>query len=514
MKKIRLFILICSLFIFWSGQAFSATLDSEVKYLSLREQLEPYKYVKIEGKGLRVDFDKDGVYKPYFIKGVGYSPYPIGRKPDEWNKPNIFNDSQILNRDFSLLQAMNCNTIRIWKGNDTEENGHFPLKLTNQTLDLADQYGLKVIAGFWINTSGPECKQDISGNYYVQYTVPDIDPQSPYNVRQQYINSFVEYVNNFKNHPAILFWAIGNENNYHLDPNNSKQIEDFYSLVNDMARAAHEAEGDYYHPVAFVNGDLGYIGEDIYGTDDTSMDFLDIWGANVYRGESFINEEYNSHLFNEFKSKSQEKPLWISEYGVDAWHVDDYFGNPENGELDEQTQAQIIGSLWNEIAAYRYVTIGATVMEYSDEWWKPIAWGQDSGTHDYDGTGPTDTSCPPDETIEIWPGAPDNFFNAEWWGIMAISRPNPDNGGPDIMTPRQVYYALQEKFTPLCGDANGDGRVNIGDAVYLINHVFKGGPAPEPLEVGDVNGDGTVDVGDAVYLINHVFKGGPAPVCE
>jgi hypothetical protein len=64
----------------------------------------------------------------------------------------------------------------------------------------------------------------------------------------------------------------------------------------------------------------------------------------------------------------------------------------------------------------------------------------------------------------------------------------------------------------VCGDANGDGAVNVGDAVYLIAYVFKGGPAPDPVCAGDANGDGDTNVGDAVYLIAYVFKGGPAPV--
>jgi hypothetical protein len=63
----------------------------------------------------------------------------------------------------------------------------------------------------------------------------------------------------------------------------------------------------------------------------------------------------------------------------------------------------------------------------------------------------------------------------------------------------------------LCGDANGDEAVNIGDAVFVINYVFKNGQPPEPLCAGDANGDGEVNVGDGVYNINHVFKGGPAP---
>lgn len=67
--------------------------------------------------------------------------------------------------------------------------------------------------------------------------------------------------------------------------------------------------------------------------------------------------------------------------------------------------------------------------------------------------------------------------------------------------------------TKLCGDANGDGLVNIGDAVFLINYIFGGGQPPVPLSSGDENGDGEANIGDAVYLINHIFNSGPRPVC-
>jgi hypothetical protein len=65
----------------------------------------------------------------------------------------------------------------------------------------------------------------------------------------------------------------------------------------------------------------------------------------------------------------------------------------------------------------------------------------------------------------------------------------------------------------ICGDANGDLTVNVGDAVFLISYVFSGGPPPDPLEAGDANLDGTVNVGDAVYLIAYIFLGGTPP-CE
>ncbi|MCP4566853.1 MAG: hypothetical protein GY841_04640 [FCB group bacterium] len=64
----------------------------------------------------------------------------------------------------------------------------------------------------------------------------------------------------------------------------------------------------------------------------------------------------------------------------------------------------------------------------------------------------------------------------------------------------------------LCGDANGDEAVNIGDPVYLINYIFKSGAAPVPLCIGDANGDDAVNIGDPVYIINYIFKSGPPPI--
>ncbi len=63
------------------------------------------------------------------------------------------------------------------------------------------------------------------------------------------------------------------------------------------------------------------------------------------------------------------------------------------------------------------------------------------------------------------------------------------------------------------GDANGDQVIDIGDVVYLVNYLYKGGPTPDPLESGDANCDTKVDVGDVVFVINYLFKGGLQPGC-
>lgn len=62
-----------------------------------------------------------------------------------------------------------------------------------------------------------------------------------------------------------------------------------------------------------------------------------------------------------------------------------------------------------------------------------------------------------------------------------------------------------------CGDANSDETVNVGDAVYIINYVFRAGSPPDPECVGDANGDSVVNVADAVYLIAYIFNNGPPP---
>ncbi len=76
----------------------------------------------------------------------------------------------------------------------------------------------------------------------------------------------------------------------------------------------------------------------------------------------------------------------------------------------------------------------------------------------------------------------------------------------------QVIH-LGGKATYVYGDADGNGAVSIGDAVFIINFIFGGGPAPSPLLAADANCDGTVSIGDAVFIINFIFGGGPAP-CE
>jgi hypothetical protein len=97
--------------------------------------------------------------------------------------------------------------------------------------------------------------------------------------------------------------------------------------------------------------------------------------------------------------------------------------------------------------------------------------------------------------------SPEQDGPAYWWKVRAR-----DPWGETSWS-NQVFSFRVENY----GDVNGDGTINLGDVVFLINFLFKGGPPPQPVSVGDVNGDCEVNLGDVVYLINYLFKGGPRP---
>ena len=77
-----------------------------------------------------------------------------------------------------------------------------------------------------------------------------------------------------------------------------------------------------------------------------------------------------------------------------------------------------------------------------------------------------------------------------------------------------VYDMVTIKYspmTPLCGDSDGSGAVNVSDAVYLVDYIFLGGQPPDPLSAGDPNCSGNINISDAAYLVYYIFGGGPAP---
>ncbi len=70
-----------------------------------------------------------------------------------------------------------------------------------------------------------------------------------------------------------------------------------------------------------------------------------------------------------------------------------------------------------------------------------------------------------------------------------------------------VIYQPEAKILSIASEIS-----QLTNAVDLINYIYRGGPAPDPLLSGDTNCDGIVDIGDPIYIIDNIFRGGP-PIC-
>ncbi len=56
-------------------------------------------------------------------------------------------------------------------------------------------------------------------------------------------------------------------------------------------------------------------------------------------------------------------------------------------------------------------------------------------------------------------------------------------------------------------DSNGDQKVEMADAIYTLEYLFRGGPAPRCLEAADADDNGNVDVTDPIVTLSALFLG-------
>lgn len=112
------------------------------------------------------------------------------------------------------------------------------------------------------------------------------------------------------------------------------------------------------------------------------------------------------------------------------------------------------------------------------------------------------------------------YFTIQQYGSSGLETPISLAGweifAPEFVSGTFAYTPRLEngsvRILGICGDANSDLLVNVGDAIFLINYAFKGGPAPNPTCKGDTNHDDKVNVGDVVFLINYIFRGTTPPI--
>lgn len=180
--------------------------------------------------------------QPYFVRGVG------GGAP------------------LDQLRQYGVNSVRTW-GMD-EHTGKF--------LDEAHRHGISVCLGFWMGHK----------NHGFDYT-------NPQQVREQFENA-QRWVRAYKDHPAVLMWAVGNEMEL------SSPIPEMYQAVADVAAMIRREDSN--HPVITVLADMWpekMANVVKYWTD------LDALGINSYGGLPTLHT----------RMVDWKKPYFITEYG-------------------------------------------------------------------------------------------------------------------------------------------------------------------------------------------------------
>jgi hypothetical protein len=84
---------------------------------------------------------------------------------------------------------------------------------------------------------------------------------------------------------------------------------------------------------------------------------------------------------------------------------------------------------------------------------------------------------------------------------------------PHVMVPFEYQLSVIGGGAPRFrrGDANGDRRLDISDAVRALLVLFAGAEPPACLDALDANDDGRADVADPIALLDHVVREGAAP---
>lgn len=344
-----------------------------------------------DAKGWKLQVDG----KDFFVKGVvwGYTPRDENFTYNLWGQPEE-DIKAVLDYEFGKMQKAGINAIRTFMMIPPKwvEYVYKKFGIMTAVNPLMGRYGA-TINGQWVENT------DYS------------DPATRKVLKQE----IIDVVQQFKDTPGVLMFALGNESNYGLSwssfeienlpegEQNRAKAEHLYSLFAEAIDAGKNIAPDI--PFTIVNGDIQYL--DLIAKYGKNWDLL---GSNVYRGEGFTS------LWSDVKNQ-YGKPVLFFEFGADAFNAKEF-------KEDERSQAEYLKSQWLEMYSKAYGNgaegnaLGGFVFEWRDEWWK------------YKQTENLETQ----DTNASWANGGykydyqegQNNMNEEWWGINRLGKANKD----------------------------------------------------------------------------------------
>ena len=188
--------------------------------------------------------------EPYFVKGVGGQEF------------------------LDEAQAYGANSIRTWSPDNAKEY-----------LDAAHERGLTVLMGLWVG-----------------HERHGFDYNDGKAVKGQ-LEGFRQVVRELKDHPALLMWGVGNENDLFYS--------DFkvWNAINDICKMVHEEDPN--HPTMTVTAGLDVAEVQLI---KERAPHVDVYGINTYAGLLGVGKE--------LKMYGWDGPYMITEWGPNGhWEV-------------------------------------------------------------------------------------------------------------------------------------------------------------------------------------------------
>jgi len=327
--------------------------------------------------------------KPFFAKGMGYQPVPVGEHPN--NSPNgdyfTSNYAHIYEPDVDRMKAMGVNAIKIYSW--------YPDKDHTPFLNYCYARGIYVLVGYFMPPG------TIVGEF------------------QQKLALFKTLAQMTNTHPAIMGYMLGNEN-IGGDLNNPT----FWNNYNAIAAALKQIAPNKLTTTGLVDDGMKSV-----QVGNNYMTSLDVWGINVFRGKT-MGDFYSTYM------SASKKPVWITEIGFpNSVRVNGTPGMmPDNGKDVAEYVEDVLEEIFDNSSDDEPDDPigGIFYFMFSDEWWKqecPACWSPNNqpcacaaSTHDFTLKNYTDN----------FPG---KYWDEEWFGAYTADR-----------QPRAVVDVLKTMF--------------------------------------------------------------------
>ncbi|MBT8220450.1 MAG: hypothetical protein KJP00_11520 [Bacteroidia bacterium] len=252
--------------------------------------------------------------QPYEIKGATF-----GYAHDVNNYDQYFED----------LEFLGVNTIRTWA---SDEN-------TETLLDAANKYDIKVMVGIWMRHGRPGMEDDDSFDYLKDKAGMEV----------MYANA-INTVEQYKDHPALLTWGIGNE--VYLNTATDEEKKAYSELLESICKQIKSIDPN--HPITSI--EAWTFGLDWW---QKYVPSIDIYGLNSYGPGA-------GYLSGELEKKGIDKPYIITEFGVmGEWDIQE----ENNGIKKEPTDRQkydAIATGFHEWISNKPSSLGGFVFHYGN----------------------------------------------------------------------------------------------------------------------------------------------------